>query len=351
MTSRFIIDRALSERSKLMFYFPKQGNGAEHYVIEMPFFENIRIKESKKARYKKYSLISRSSDLYSYLGANSRELNLTFTMTLPHILEDHPDITMDKFVRYSNDVENIESQKRLFSHPQGPEIEPYGMAASLGTDYTKNLARDSASMVLSNAFVSGTLNTESQVYLASKYGLEDQLIGDKFDSTPNPFGPVKNKFQSLVFPTLQKLNAISNAQSIIPAIAAKNGSLTGENSLRHQVIDLIIYWTNIIRSSVTNNSKNPLFGPPIVRLNHGILYQDIPCICNSYTIDYNEAAGYDLDTLLPRQLKISMKLEEIRTGDFGEYDPVNVIKRDNLAGWESVVTGENHSMDPGARRL
>ena len=46
-----------------------------------------------------------------------------------------------------------------------------------------------------------------------------------------------------------------------------------------------------------------------------------------------------------------MKLEEVRTGDFGEYDPVNVIKRDNLAGWESVVTGENHSMDPGARRL
>jgi len=350
MTSRFIVDRGLPERSKLMFYFPKQGNGAEHYVIEMPFFENIRIKESKKARYKKYSLISRSSDLYSYLGANSRELNLTFTMTLPHILEDHPDITMDKFVRYSNDVENIESQKRLFSHPQGPEIEPYGMAASLGTDYTKNLARDSASMVLSNAFVSGTLNTESQVYLASRYGLEDQLIGDKFDSILKPFGPAQNKVQSFI-QTLQNLDATQKTQGTVDAIAAKNGSVTEENSLKYRIIDLIIYWTNIIRSSVTNNSKNPLFGPPIVRLNHGILYQDIPCICNSYTIDYNEAAGYDLDTLLPRQLKISMKLEEIRTGDFGEYDPVNVIKRDNLAGWESVVTGENHSMDPGARRL
>lgn len=350
MTSRFIVDRGLPERSKLMFYFPKQGNGAEHYVIEMPFFENISIKESKRARYKKYSLISRSSDLYSYLGANSRQLNLTFTMTLPHILEEHPDITLDKFVKYSNDVENIESQKRLFSHPQGPEIEPYGMAASLGTDYTKNLARDSASMVLSNAFVSGTLNTESQVYLASRYGLEDQLIGDKFDSILKPFGPAQNKVQSFI-QTLQNLDATQKTQGTVDAIAAKNGSVMEENSLKYRIIDLIIYWTNIIRSSVTNNSKNPLFGPPIVRLNHGILYQDIPCICDSYTIDYNEAAGYDLDTLLPRQLKISMKLEEIRTGDFGEYDPVNVIKRDNLAGWESVVTGENHSMDPGARRL
>lgn len=346
MTSRFIVDRGLPERSKLMFYFPKQGNGAEHYVIEMPFFENIRIKESKKARYKKYSLISRSSDLYSYLGANSRELNLTFTMTLPHILEEHPDITLDKFVRYSNDVENTESQKRLFSHPQGPEIEPYGMAASLGTDYTRNLARDSASMVLSNSFVSGTLSMESQAFLASRYGLGDQLTKDKYASILDPLPPAQNFFQTVAF------NAIASEQTqgTVDAIAAEKENRATENSLKYTVIDLIIYWTNIIRSSVTNNSKNPLFGPPIVRLNHGILYQDIPCICDSYTIDYNEAAGYDLDTLLPRQLKISMKLEEVRTGDFGEYDPVNVIKRDNLAGWESVVTGENHSMDPGARR-
>ena len=348
MTSRFIVDRALSERSKLMFYFPKPGEGADHYVIEMPFFENIGIKESKKARYKKYSLISRSSDLYSYLGADSRQLNLTFNMTLPHILEEHPDITLDKFVKYTNDVENIEAQKKLFTSPQESEDKPYGMAASLGTDYTKNLAKDSASMVLSNAFVSGTLNTESQVYLASKYGLEDQLTKDKFTSLLKTGPQAQNFFQTVAF---NSIAAQKTQVGTVDAITAKSGALTEENSLRHIVIDLIIYWTNIIRSSVTNNSKNPLFGPPIVRLNHGILYQDIPCICTNYSIDYNEAAGYDLDTLLPRQLKISMKLEEIRTGDFGEYDPVNVIKRDNLAGWESVVTGENHSMDPGARRL
>ena len=334
MTSRFIVDRGLPERSKLMFYFPKQGNGAEHYVIEMPFFENIRIKESKKARYKKYSLISRSSDLYSYLGANSRELNLTFTMTLPHILEEHPDITLDKFVKYTNDVENIEAQKKLFTSPQESEDKPYGMAASLGTKYTKDLAKNTALSVLQNAHLTNSLNTKDIEHMKSRYGI----------NRPDP----------LVDPSINPFQNPGQFQPASPA-SQQNAQLNVENNqnnqLKYRIIDLIIYWTNIIRSSVTNNSKNPLFGPPIVRLNHGILYQDIPCICDSYTIDYNEAAGYDLDTLLPRQLKISMKLEEIRTGDFGEYDPVNVIKRDNLAGWESVVTGENHSMDPGARRL
>jgi hypothetical protein len=97
-----------------------------------------------------------------------------------------------------------------------------------------------------------------------------------------------------------------------------------------------------------NYSKNPIYGPPIIRLRHGILYQDIPCICTDYSIDYNEAAGYDIDTLLPRQLKINLKLEEIRTGDFGEFAPKgNPIERDNLAGWEAVVLGETNSMDPG----
>lgn len=118
--------------------------------------------------------------------------------------------------------------------------------------------------------------------------------------------------------------------------------------LKNRIIDIIIYWTNIIRSSVVNYSKNPIYGPPIIRLSHGILYQDIPCICTDYTIDYNEAMGYDLDTLLPRQLKINLKLEEIRTGDFGEFAPKgNPIERDNLAGWEAVVLGETNSMDPG----
>ena len=88
------------------------------------------------------------------------------------------------------------------------------------------------------------------------------------------------------------------------------------------------------------------------------MYQDIPCICQNYSIDWVEEAGYDVATLLPRRIKVNMKLEELRAGNFGEFKGVNaIIQRDNLAGWEAVVEGAmsgpdatptiRQSMDPG----
>ena len=64
-TIKPITDRGLPERSKLIFYFPKPEEGESYFVVKMPFFENIEIKERKKARYQSHSLISRSSNLYT----------------------------------------------------------------------------------------------------------------------------------------------------------------------------------------------------------------------------------------------------------------------------------------------
>ncbi len=79
------------------------------------------------------------------------------------------------------------------------------------------------------------------------------------------------------------------------------------------------------------------------------MYEDVPCICKDYNISYNEAAGYDMETLLPRQIKVSMKLEEFRAGNFEKFDATSTraLDRDNNAGWESVVLSNARSMDPG----
>jgi hypothetical protein len=301
--------------------------GSDYYVVELPFFENVAIKESKKARYQKYSLISRSSNLYSYMGADSRTLNLTFNISLPHLLEEHPEITMDKYISYMQDKDNLELEKQKFLEPYKTQSIPNGMAFKLGTDYTKSLATDSAKQVLNSleSTVSGSLSVEDKEHIGIRYGLEQLAISQIAQTRTS----VKTDRPNTGF----QQNAIEYNES---------------QQLKYRIIDLIIYWTNIIRSSVVNYSKNPIYGPPVIRLRHGILYQDIPCICTDYSIDYNEAAGYDLDTLLPRQLKINLKLEEFRTGDFGEFAPKgNPIQRDNLAGWEAVVLGETNSMDPG----
>ena len=336
MTNRHIVDRALPERSKLRFYFPVPKQGDDYYVVTMPFFENLSIKESKKARYQKYSLISRSSNLYSYLGADSRMINLSFNITLPHIMDEHPDTTYDKYVIPPDDSDNVEGEKRKFKAPHNPDQGVKGRAFVLGTEYTQKLAVDSARQVLTTDWALSGMSDIEKYNLRVHYGIDSI---EKTVATTIPLSFL-NSF-GLLNTTLKKTHSeLSNTIVNYQADLAKR-----------RIIDIIIYWTNIIRSSVTNYSENPIYGPPIIRLNHGILYQDVPCICTNYSIDYNEQAGYDLDTLLPRQLRISMKLEEIRTGDFGKFSPEdsnNPIKRDNLAGWESVVLGSTNSMDPGS---
>ena len=96
MSNPYIVDRALPQRSRLIFYFPKKEDRT--YKILMPFFENPSIKERKKARYKKHSLISRSSNLYTYHGADSRELNLSFQFTIPHLLEEQSQLLINSFL-------------------------------------------------------------------------------------------------------------------------------------------------------------------------------------------------------------------------------------------------------------
>ena len=342
MTNRHIVDRALPERAKLMFYFPVPIQGSNYYVIDLPFFENVSIKENKKAKYQKYSLISRSSNLYSYLGADSRNLSLSFNMTLPHILDEHPGVTLDQFVKYEKDSSNVDSEKEKFLKPYKADSAPKGMAFELGTKYTKDFARETAKSVLLNGTITNALNPQDKHFIQTRYGISETDM-----NTLNTKANIIKTNTETPLSIFNPIDTFRNAAQAAQDEAKLNIENNQDTQLKYRIIDLIVYWTNIIRSSVVNNSKNPLYGPPIIRLRHGILYQDIPCICTNYSIDYNEAAGHDLDTLLPRQLKITMKLEEIRTGDFGEFDTADIIKKDNLAGWEAVVLGDTHSMDPG----
>jgi hypothetical protein len=118
--------------------------------------------------------------------------------------------------------------------------------------------------------------------------------------------------------------------------------------LKTRVIDYIVYWVNLIRATTLNNNLDPRLGPPIVRLTHGMMYMYVPFVCFSYKIDYDEQAGYDRNTLLPRKIDISLELVEIRHGDFGDYKPGVSVKRDNVCGWEAVIDSKfpNKTIDP-----
>lgn len=125
------------------------------------------------------------------------------------------------------------------------------------------------------------------------------------------------------------------------------------SSKQDKTTQLIMYWVNLIRSSTINNVKNPSLPPPLIRLNHGVMYRNIPCICKSYDISYEDAPGYERTSFLPRRLKVSLDLYEVRldlinrsaiASSIGEETLKEVEVDDNLKGWETVINGG--SLDP-----
>lgn len=122
-----------------------------------------------------------------------------------------------------------------------------------------------------------------------------------------------------------------------------------EDKLVYSFVD---YQINLIRSSVINNAIDPTKGPPVVRLSHGLLYQNIPCICKDYSVeqvfdDSNKKNYHTKYKVSKHKVQISINLQEFRTGDFlqTQFDPASTVSRDNIVGWEQIISG-NKSLDP-----
>ena len=117
------------------------------------------------------------------------------------------------------------------------------------------------------------------------------------------------------------------------------------SNLRRKTLNYIASLIASIRSTVINNTQNPEFGPPLVRLDWGILYRDVPCVCKGYTLNVNGKAGYDKKTLLPRVLEVTMNLEEARA-----LSSATAVAEDSLMGWEVLLGTEAKpglTLDPG----
>lgn len=303
-----IRERKLEDRSKLIFEFPKQNNGK--YVVTLPFFENISITERKKANYKKYNLLSRSSQLYTYLGADSRKFSLEFSISFPHILEEYGPQVKQNFLRFV-DYENQAFLKKYF---EKDDLDSWNL-----------IFRGEGSLVAKAA--------------AARAKFKESLKTTEFTNDA-----LEGVLGVLTAPTDLALRGVQALG--LPSL----GNFSTQDTIdKDNLLDVILYWTGIIRSSVTNNSDNPVYGPPIVRVNHGLLFRNIPCICTDYSLEPVEEAGYDVGTLMPRRIRYSMNLEELRAGDFGKFNGYSSeqVTRDNLVGWEGVVEDRYNSMEPG----
>ena len=271
----FAMKRGIHNKSFLEFHFPNK------LVARLPFYENIDITESKQANLVTYDPIGRSSSLYSYAGASSRALKLSFFLTLPHIYGMHVGSKV-RFTPESLDIHTREQVRKQMTHdPTMPEMQPW--------------SGEMQDAVAEDPFILEEFQMD----------LEDAEVADLLAS----------KFPKELEPKT--------------------------------FTQYVAWWVNLIRSSVLNNQQNLMEGPPVVRLTHGMLYQNIPCICKSYNLSYEPAGGMDRDTLLSRRIKVNMNLEEFRAGNFGEFkgSSEHLLDRDNAAGWEAII--EIQTTDPG----
>lgn len=322
--------RLLHERAHLALEFPQSNDRVLRTYI--PFLENPQINERGKARLNTYDLVGRAGQLFSYGGAESRRISVSFNISLLHVLET--DITegiAEKFLRQFNlFFTDREQAKQLFDLRQ-ESSELLGQA---------RLQADLGDTV-------GSLRTKIQA--AAKDEEAESFLGEKDQKIANG--------RDYSFIHREYYRNLIGAISQVELESQDNNSFLGnlQNALEittrsqgyknlDKIINMIYCWVNLIRASVMNNSTNSLYGPPIARLTYGPMYNNVPCLIEDYSVKIMDEAGFEVQTLTPKRIQITLNMVESRTGDFGKYVATAYPDGDNITGWESII--ENNELDP-----
>jgi len=307
-------NRLLELRSGLFFQYPVQQPNNQSIMFFLPFFENPRIREDNKAKLIEYNLINRNSSLFAHTGAKSRRLGVEFNLTLPHILASFNTLKSATAAMkyYSKDVSQQERQK----------FEEQSLVT--GRDINNNIYK-----------------AGDEAYGQWKRAWKDIHAITNVHTT-NDAEDTEEQMRSAYIRASEKGQTLEEEASTIEKAATH----MSEEYLK--TINAVVFLIDIIRSSILTNATSTALGPPMVRIRHGALYRDVPCICRGFKIDPVDSMGMDLKTLLPHKLRIVLDLAEVRTGNFGTFAPGKITDRDNVVGWESVLAGQG--FDPGEAR-
>jgi hypothetical protein len=292
--------RYLADRSYLYYQYP-QSAGKPPVEFFLPMLENVDIQESQRSNLATIDLVGRAGNLYSYLGAKSREFTVKFFMTLPNIAEYSLRVGLptdvNKFKMYDM---SLDWDKQKISKNSENRI-----------DYQKN-------GILKFKNARDSYGKNSPVF--TNIQLQEDRRNSFIDFFKGKEGKPSWLFDNDEVTWFEKLLGI-----------------TKKTELTSDAINYMMIWINVIRTSTLNSGSNTSLGPPTIYINHGTMYNNIPCICNSFSISIQEGAGYDLVTLTPRRVEVTLSLSENRTGDFGQFQPFKYIEGENLAGWEAVI--------------
>ena len=303
--------RLLEERSHLTVEFPQSKNRVFRTYI--PFLENPKITESGSNFLQEYNIMGRAGSIYSYGGSESRAIGVTFNISLLHLLHlDSTEGLADKFTRHFNlFFSDKESSKAAFELREQASDEAKDVADNTGD--AADSADDSAGAMT---------ETESKI---KEDNTADLRVGRGY-----PHAQIHRNFY----------------RHMVKQITGSDPGFAPSKNMKNinKLTDLVYVWVNLIRGTCLNNARNTVQGPPIVRLTHGAMYNNVPCVVNDYDIRILDAAGFDVETLTPKRIEVTLTLSELRTGNFGSFKAGHLETGDNLAGWEAII--EDNNIDP-----
>jgi hypothetical protein len=300
-------DRKLEERSHLAIEFPQTNNRV--FRTYVPFLENPKISEKGSSNLNEYNLLGRPGSLFSYGGSPSRSFDLTFKISLLHLIQlEATEGISEKFKRSFN----------LFFSGREMDKKRFGLTSS---EYVN--------------FGGGSSGPASR-------GSPDVEMGKGVEHSSRH----RAYYRSLVArltgnPTT--LDDVYGVTSILVDFEDLFETADGENHLA-SVLDMVYVWVNLIRATTINNSTNTSLGPPTVRLTHGAMYNNVPCVVEDYKIDIIDESGFEIQSLTPKQLSISLSLRENRVGDMKDFKAGSIGSGDNIVGWEAIIDSNN--IDP-----
>ena len=296
------IDTRPQVENRLIFEFPSTQGGVMT-TRTLPFFENPKIMESQQANLVTYNVLGRPGNFFGYTGAKSRAYQLEFFLTLPHIVNT--------------------AAAELFSNPPAP----------LSRNQKQKAFFDKKHEV-------GNRNRESPLVLTYEKDRKE-LLNMINDNAPLP--KYRGNIADFVTDTIEFADN-NTAESKL----ATNLNAYRKPFIYAQAVQMVLFWIKLIRVSVLNNQRHPTFGPPIIRVKMGELYDYISCLATKYSLSWDEAAGFDVVTYLPNRIKVTLSLVQIQRNpgiDWSYNDKVimDVYDRSEevLSGWEDFEGSES----------
>lgn len=337
------IPRKLEDRSHLAFEFP-QSNG-RLFRAYLPFLENPKISESGKSMLNEHNLIGRPGSLFTYGGASSRSINLSFKISLLNLLHlQSTEAIADQFKRgftlfFSDRETSIDSFKLTSKTAFKTQLNSFvrGGAFSAISEATE-VANTLSSLNKTSDAIFGPTEVQKGVgfpHAKTHRKFYRELVGQVIGGDP-AFDDIANYL----------IKGIDSLPSFFSSELSPAGITSSSNAEKNvnEIIDMVFAWVNLIRSSVLNNSTNTVQGPPTVRLTHGAMFNNVPCVAEDYSIRIVDESGFDVQTLTPKQLEVTMKLKENRVGDFDTFNEGKLESGDTVTGWEAII--KNNNIDP-----